>query len=352
MARDDSSRDSALKEFATIDQSLSLDAMTDEQIDDMPQWSELTEAINDLDHLLFEDEINWEDVGKKEKDIEQMLRNARYRLNPEGFGMRSKALLSPGSKARARYEERLTEQETRMNGLQRWLLHDASPGTEMPMGIADVKSSDVEAALQAYIALEDSAPVRPPELSAVELNRHSLTAAGEYKRFVKDNDLYAGYLEKLHASEMVLNSIAMRAWRSAPAAGGPSGTEATLPARIQSAISRREQLGLLYLDEVEDRASSVRDSEIAKLAPILGQDPNVAPLSTDEKTALHQRELKSYGNQITTITNRLQDVQGLQIPDKPEDVVGGIGMVIGDYDETDFFVFGFTVGFSRGRTRP
>jgi hypothetical protein len=130
----------------------------------------------------------------------------------------------------------------------------------------------------------------------------------------------------------------VRAWRGRTA-GPPSPSEATLTARIQSVISKREKLGLLYLDEVEDRASAIRASEIKVLAPMLGEAEGVNPLSADEKNALQHRELKSHRNEITTITNRLQTVPGLRIPDKPDDIVGGLCMVVGDYDATDLFLF-------------
>jgi hypothetical protein len=136
---------------------------------------------------------------------------------------------------------------------------------------------------------------------------------------------------------MVLNSVAMRAFRS-KRIGPPTDAESTLPLRIQSAISRREELGLLFLDEVEDRATAIRNAEIKVLAPMLGEPKDVTPLSGDEKTALRHQELKSYGDDITTITNRLQDVGGLHIPDKPEEYVGGLYLVVGDYDATDLLI--------------
>jgi hypothetical protein len=89
----------------------------------------------------------------------------------------------------------------------------------------------------------------------------------------------------------------VRAGRDRPA-GPSSPSEATLAARIRSVISKREKLGLLYLDEVEDRASAIRASEIKVVAPMPGEAEGVNPVLADEKTALHQ--LKSYRDEITT----------------------------------------------------
>jgi hypothetical protein len=321
--RGDSSRQVALDAFARIDKSLSLDQKSADEINDMPQWDHLDEAMNDFVKYMNKSEVDWEDVRKKEQDIEQMLRNARYRLDPKAFGMRSQPLLSPNTPGRLTYESKLKEKEARMNDLQRAMIEMASAASLTGIGDkpGEVAPNDIEAILAAYERLLEQAPARP--FSAQQLSQHSMAAGPEYRDYVNEHSDYKSYLERLHASELGLRALAQRAIRSQT--GQPTETAATLGDRINSAVSKRKGLlGLFYLDEVEAQVSKVREQEIKKLAPLLDEAPGTTPLSENEKAALAKGELKDYSTRVTTVTNQLQQVAGLRIPDKPEDWVAGI----------------------------
>jgi hypothetical protein len=345
--RDDSSRKSALGKFEAIDQTLSLDNMTDEQIEEMPQWEKLREATHDLAKMLgVSDEgltegvyptvamqsasnVDWEDVWKKQQEIDQMLRSAHYRLDPQAFGLRSQPLFSQGSNARGLYESKLDDAEWEMDILRKLMVQTFAPDSGIGTTEGEVTTGDVELALQQYTNLQDAAidTAKDRPFTAADLNRRAMAAGPEYRKYVKSHDDYANALQQLRASEMLLNSMALRAARST-AAGPPAPNEVTLPARIQSAISRRELLGLLYLEELDERVSDIHEAEIRALAPILGEGKNVHPLSPDEKDVLQHHELKDYRYGTGTITNRLQDIPNLHLPEKPEDYVNGIGLLV------------------------
>ena len=246
--RDDVSRKSALGKFEAIDQAMSLDNMTSEQIDDMPQWDKLREATYDLAKMLgVSDEaqtigvyptvamlsasnVDWEDVWKKQQEIDQMLRSAHYRLDPQAFGLRSEPLFSEGSNARRLYEGKLDLAEREMDILRK-LMVQRLRGFRIATMEGDVTTGDVELALQQYTDLQDAAidAAKDRPFTAADLNRRAMVAGPEYRKYLKSDDDYANALGLSDASEMVLNSMALRAARST-AAGPPMANQVTLPA--------------------------------------------------------------------------------------------------------------------------
>jgi hypothetical protein len=64
-------------------------ARSEEQVREMPQWSQLDEGFDALESLLRAEEIDREEVREKHVEVQQMLRNARYRVDPAAFGLRA-----------------------------------------------------------------------------------------------------------------------------------------------------------------------------------------------------------------------------------------------------------------------
>jgi hypothetical protein len=332
------SRDQALSGFERIDRDISLDALSPEDVRDMPQWREINHAINHLYITVGQgDDTDWTDVRDEERNIEQMLRNARYRIHPEEFGtMRSTPLLGPSSPARAAYEYQLGYCEDSMRRLR---LHLTGTATGVWTGyVSDDRGAagEAQALLSAYSHLIDNPPARP--FAADAAFRHSMDAGPVYRSYVRDHDDYAHYLLRLQSTEMALRSgLASAAHDAAP-------DEVTrlrqLSARIESESSRRaQQLGLLYLDELDEIFGRVRQGETEQIVHMLGGEA-VTPLSADEQAAIGRGELEDVAGQLTTVSNRLARVNGLRIPDSPDGVVEGVYRVEGDIDEIDLFIIG------------
>ncbi|MGO4883326.1 MAG: DUF4157 domain-containing protein [Bryobacteraceae bacterium] len=324
---DTQSRQSALDRFAAIDQSLSLEGLTPQQVDDMPQWSHLEDAMDDFRELVQAESVDWEDVRKKEQDVEQMLRNARYRLDPAAFGMRSDALLSPNAPGRQAYENKLSYMEFRMQNLVASMTQRVGAGAA---GTA-VDPKDSGSLLAAYNQLLDNAP-SPPDVNAVY--RGSIA----YEAWVNEHDDYKNYLDRLRSLEIAMQGAAAR---EPEKSGPPAPGDLPPQAKVRSAISRRsQQLGYLYVDEYHQMYGAIHDKLADRLAPMLGEPEGVQPLSAEEKAALKRGELKDLSGKLSSITNSLQDVKGLIIPDDPNEPVGGLRRVVGDIDQIDLIIIG------------
>jgi hypothetical protein len=183
----------------------------------------------------------------------------------------------------------------------------------------------LEETLAAYQRLVDQAPQHPEPAT---LFRNSEDAAVTYRTFVTAHTYYKGYLEHLHAAEMALLGLAQRT----PAKPATAGADAApnLPGRVRTAVSRRrDQLGLLFLDEIDSVAGAARQREGSQLAPLLGEAPGTRPLTPEELAALSGGQLEDRAAGITTIRNRLDQVQGLSIPKSPDGTVGGVFRVAG-----------------------
>jgi hypothetical protein len=331
-AHDDETRQQALDTFAAIDKSLNLDELTPRQVAEMPQWSKLRDGIDDFEALLGKSSIDWEDVRKKETEVEQMLRNARYRIEPGKLGLRTDPLLSPGTEARKEYETRLAEHETRMKDLV------ASMSSLATIGMAPIVTfpgqGTAETLLFQYNLLLDRVfldqPVQVPD--ARDVYRGSIP----YEKYVKDNDTYQAFLDRLRSMEIAMQAAAAR---EPEPIGPPAPGQLPVGARIESAISRRrDQLGYLYVDEYHQMYGDIQKSQAQELAGMLGEPKDMKPLSDEEKEALDRGQLEDYQKQITTLANQLEDAHGLHIPDKPDEVVGGINRVVGTVGDIDLII--------------
>jgi hypothetical protein len=340
------SASAALAAFARVDRDLSLDKKSAEEMAALPQWRELDEELNGLGDLLFKDEIDWKDVREKETHVEQVMRNARYRLHPERYGMRSAPLLAADAPGRAVYEAKLLGFEQRLDTLQASLLRKATvkaPTAGLWPEGGEVTLAEVEVALQAYATTQSEAPPDHPD--AAELYRSS-AATERYRQFVKSTEGYKTYLEGLHSMEMALQAMAGRL-RQSQRIGPPTEAETTLPARIQSEISRRSDfLGLVFLDDIPTVNAANQQRELGELAKLLGEPPGTRPLSDNEKAALDRGELEDQSGRISTITNQLQGVEGVHLPDQADGIVGGVYRVVGDIDTIDLFIFAVPRGGS------
>ena len=319
--------------------------MSEEQVREMPQWSHLDDGFAELESLLRAEAIDWEDVREKHVEVQQMLRNARYRVDPAAFGLRAAPLMAPEAPGRATYDRLLTTAEARLNRDELALVAESPraalsasvprPAATMTMPStppgaaaatnADVTLSAVEDTLRAYRALLARAPTHP---DAALLNRHSEAVAVTYRRFVSEHGDYAAYLQRLQTVETALLRLAERTLGGS--GGASAATARDLALRVRAAVSeRRDRDGLLFVDELDPVAARVRATETRRLAPRLGEAPGTRPLTAEELAALSGGHLEERAAGITTISNRLDQVQGLRIPDSEDETIGGVFRVVG-----------------------
>lgn len=340
----------ALAAFARMDTGLSMDQMTTDEINDLPQWSRLTTELTQLENVLVTP-TDWEAVRRQETEVEQVMRNARYRLYPEQHGLRRTPMLSPGAPGRAAYEVKLREAEARLNVLESRMMQLGQGGgvdaTAPSEAAGTMTPGVVEAALAAYLQVLADAPSHPDPTALYR----DTSAAAAYRVFVRDHTDYAAYLERLRAMETGLQGMIGRLPRTpqsdAAPAPVPDGAAAAspLPLRVQAAISRRsQQLGLLFLPELDTFNAEGRERDIHRVAGLLGEPEDAHPLTANEQAALAHGELEGRGDGITTITNQLQRLEGVHASDDPRSVVGGVYRVVGPIDEVDLLIVSFPRG--------
>ena len=332
------SAQTALAAFARIDTGLSMDQMTADQINGLPQWSRLDTELTELSDLLGASHVDWESVRQKETEVEQVMRNARYRLYPQQHGLRSTPMLSPGAPGREAYEAKLRDAESRLTLLESRMMRVGQAGgadATLPMVNGAMTPAVVEAALAAYTQALADAPTHP---DPVALYRDT-GAADAYRVFVRDHGDYAAYLERLRAMETGLQGMIARLPRAPRSEEAPMGGASPLPLRVQGAISRRSQeLGLVFLPELDTLNAAGRERDIHRLAGLLGEPAGAHPLTANEQAALASGDLEDQAGQMTTITNQLQKIQGVHTSDDPQSTVGGIFRVVGSIDEIDLLI--------------
>ena len=333
-------------------------AMSEEQVREMPQWSHLDDGFDELESLLRAEEIDWEEVREKHVEVQQMLRNARYRVDPAAFGLRAAPLMAAEAAGRATYDRLLATAEARLNRDEFALIAESPraalsasvgrPAATMtmpsrPPGAAPTASADVtliavEDALRAYRALLARAPAHP---DAALLHRDSEAVAVTYRRFVAEHGDYAAYLQRLQTVEASLLRLAERALSGSggATAGTAAGTARDLALRVRAAVSeRRDRDGLLFLDELDPVAARVRATETRRLAPRLGEAPGTQPLTAEELAALSGGRLEDRAAGISTVSNRLDQVQGLRIPASEDEPIGGVFHVVGTIESLPLLI--------------
>ncbi|PLR23000.1 hypothetical protein SGCZBJ_16735 [Caulobacter zeae] len=343
--RNTESARTALAAFARIDTGLSMDQMTADQINGLPQWSRLDTELTELSDLLSASHVDWESVRQKETEVEQVMRNARYRLYPQQHGLRSTPMLSPGAPGREAYEIKLCDAESRLTVLESRMMRVGQAGgadATLAMDDGAMTPAVIEAALAAYTqALADA----PPHPDPIALYRDT-GAIDSYRVFVRDHDDYAAYLERLRAMETGLQSMFARLPRTPQSEEAPIGGASPLPLRVQAAISRRsQQLGLVFLPELDTLNAAGHERDIHRVAGLLGEPESVHPLTANEQAALASGDLEDQAGQMTTITNQLQKIEGLHASDDPQSVVGGVYRVEGSIDEIDLLIVSIPRGY-------
>jgi Domain of unknown function (DUF4157)/Metallo-beta-lactamase superfamily len=367
------SREKADAVFHTIEQGLTLQNMTSEQIHDMPQWEKMDTWMNKIQAELAdtaEADIDWKFVAEKVGELDQMFGSARYRLNPAVTGVeRVTPMLPAGSTARYFYEQELAQRENRFLYL-RGAIADASAGIRQPAmpgyldrlkAMAspfpasapantsvtfDAALTGAEAAVKAFRAALLLQPPLGDGLTAESIASHSAVAATDYPRFVNSHPDYKRGLLRLRTLELAMRISLGQARNLRHDAGtvAPEQEE-----RLNRLISdeqaareeRSEEKSFLYLEEIDEKLPKIRATENIEIAGLLGQKKDTKILSPAEQEAAAKGELRPL--HLSTIANRLAQIAQLRFP-SPEEIkqgkteVQGIYKVVGLYDPVDLFV--------------
>jgi hypothetical protein len=297
---------------------LSLDEMTADEIGNMRQWTKLEEAISRLELqgpwlVKHRDKTDWASILKKENELDQMLDNARYRLDPSRSGLRTAPLLKPGTAARAAYEKKLAGFEARVT-TWRGRLFDFAPvrgaDANSSLGRLNQMVTVYEHALAAMPAFEG--------YTADQMRASSLALGKVYPDYVSSHSSYRAALNKLEAAEIVLKSMLSRFDLDAkqePAVPESAFAEGArnVHSKVLELVTKRLAQSYFFVDEAKQRSLAARPAESVDVAKQLGEtDPH--PFSTPERTAINKLGLGvSTG---ATVVDRLNAMPMLAKVDK------------------------------------
>jgi hypothetical protein len=290
---------------------LSLDAMTADEIGNMGQWVKLEQALYRLELqgpwlVKHRDKTDWASIIKKERELEQMLDNARYRLDPSHSGLRTAPLLKPGTAARAAYEKKLAGFEARV-ATWRGRLFDFAPvrGADANSSLARVNQmvTVYEQALAAMPAFEG--------ITAEQMRASSLALGKVYPDYVSSHSSYRVALDKLEAAEIVLKSMLSRFSLDAtqelavPESSAFASGARDVHSKVLELVTKRLAKSYFFVDEARERSIAARPAESVDVAKQLGEtDPH--PFSTPERTAINRLGLGvSTGATIVDLLNAM-----------------------------------------------
>ncbi len=297
--------------FKAIDATMSMDTMTGAEIMKMPQWTHLDDELDDLLTLINADRDSdyHSKVRDKDKRLQAMVDNARYRLNPTADAHeRATAMLTPGTPARRTYEDMLATREWNLARRRRLYVEKTSAlcGLSMAPGGVDPKApmswplmpdwamSMAEGSIKAYrLTVEHS--FGPPKQLVSDMWTHS-QGAEDYRAFVAKNGFYRDQLERLETTERMIEGQLSQAKRTSDAE--PESLRAGERKRIQTATetmkeartTRYAKRGMLFLSEVDGLRTDVWKDEVSKIQPLFAaKDRLVTPLTEAEELALVAR---------------------------------------------------------------
>lgn len=300
--------------FRAIDAKMSIDALSESDIEAMPQWSKLWDELNDLKKLINadRDEDYHSKVRDKDKRVQAMIDNARYRLDPRAQGQeRAKPILSKDAPGRRVYEEKLATYESWLS----WYRFEYVEKTKnmcginlVPKGVdpnhplqglkwpldVDRVLAMLEGSIKAYAISARTTFGPPPEL-ATALFTHS-EAVGRYRTFIKDHSFVAGELDRLETTERMIDGYISQAKRLLPASSDQKGdSEAANRKRLADAEQQMKEArsmryfkrGLLYKSELDSIQREVWREEVVQAQMLFtDKDRKVPALTEEEELAL------------------------------------------------------------------
>jgi hypothetical protein len=316
--------------FAESEKRLAPDSISEAGVADMPQWTKMDAKIDEMKKALYETsygDIDWMEVSEFEHQLDLMVSNALYRLDPGKQGShRLTPLFSEGTPARIAYENELNRRENKLDVLRARKLElvQGAPGRddeEKPdFGNVDAKP-DTETQLNylqdlvmKYQWQVDSAGGLPGYFTVQQLYSDA-TVLGEYRKEVVGGDLRA-MIFAMKGSKISVAGALARAHRLL------DGRELTddQKERLQTADTRFKkteedrlvEYGYLFLEEVDSLMPKIGRSKVAALASALGEAPDAPQISEQQRAALGHQELADH--KLTSMRDRITEL-GLTLPD-------------------------------------
>jgi hypothetical protein len=329
------------KTFADIESGMNLDAMSADDIREMPQWDRLRKALSSLLEEVSKgsSELDNEEIRKKEKEARLMIENARYRLDPRAQGeFRSKGLFSPNSAAKAVYEEELGENERVLALANERYIETAmklcgAPLLAQSVGETQISAENrlvtnrlsaesiigmVEVAIMRYKATVESM-MAPPESLIVTLFTNSADAQ-TYEQFINDHPYYGAELKRVEMVDSTIDALIDQAWsiaRPDPAVK----EESDEVKRLKTAVAKKKQAnevrfhkrGIIFSSELKGLTAQVKEAEITELAALLGEKPGTEQLNQEEIAAIQSDQMESIREgMVPPISNRLHQIPALR----------------------------------------
>jgi hypothetical protein len=349
-------RETILRRFKKIDQSLGLDKLTAAQVHDMDQWKSIkTNAFELVEQVTRKqaDDPNWRDIASRQRDLEARVASARYRLDPKAqFGPdsvpRDVPLLSPGSEAYKAYEQELATAEGYLR-MSEWAILRAhwlmfkSQGVEVDVeGISanstltgfDRQIGVIRDGLRLYERVIDELGGPPPVVGGVEALYREPSARAIYLAQLESDKTYRKQLARLQVNEAALRSLFQHVEMQIAADAAKATHDAEL-SKLQKRFrklqnTRREGRGLLYAEEVEALGKRESARAVAFYAPKLGATDSDPVLTREQTVALEAGEYggKDVLDKRRTIVERLERVPNLRIPLGPTEVTDTSGNVM------------------------
>jgi hypothetical protein len=368
--RPPSDREVAMERFRRIETRMSLDAMTADEIREMKQWSELDSKFLEIEQpIMFGDvsSIDWQRVREREDEAQQILDNARYRLDPGAQGdYRATPLLAPGSEARRVYEAELEPRVRRLVWVRHLIMQAATgqprPASVNPRCSAMQTAEDLECrpemtdervlqtaeeALGQYRQVVASQPALPEEIrkavTAAAGSAESVGAASDYNAYVERHADYRSGLDRVRVAESSLIGLvdtsrrvlepSIRAPKSDPASAFGDRFRALDRDAAAATRDRRETRGLLFPDEAAALTRRQRTEDLREFYRRLGG-------GTADRVLLKPEEIEilksgDLGQRTSLVQRqegelwyRIQQIQGLHW-DGEGDLVDGVYRFVG-----------------------
>jgi hypothetical protein len=319
--------------FAAMDAKLDQGNLTPAQIEDMAQWHELTDKLLEVEDALSGSPPSWKSLFENLGEAEQMIGNARYRVESASAGYRSVAMIPKGSPAHAMYAAKLAAFEIWLANIQSRLAvlggSAAAPVDITTPSFAGLASNaaDPRAALArmqslrvAYDARIQEAATALPQLATTETWSYSYRLG---QRTEEAHRTHPDLFNRLRVTEFALRSAVGQA-RTLVATATP-----TLSGELQALIERearsaeramrdrRDTSGLLFPDELDAEVAARQTVEDRDLAATIdaayprtrlageASAAEPAPLASEEIEALQSDELKGMSARMTSTERQL-----------------------------------------------
>ncbi|GAA3389442.1 eCIS core domain-containing protein [Cryptosporangium minutisporangium] len=324
--------------FLALDAKLDLSGYDATRIAAMDQWTELRKRLTTLEGQLDAASPKWDELFEAMDKVQQILDNARYRIEVPPGGQRPVPMIRPGTPAYSAYTEKLAEFESRMSAvLRRAAVLGGGPGKPVDVTTAAYTglardAVDPRAAVARLQSLRTAYDARVAEgVAALPTMSKAETWSDSYRLGQRSEQAFREHpdlFHRLRLTEMALRSSIAQA-RSAAATTGTDPTVAGLIEREAAAAERaieerRVSSGLILPSELdaelagrratEDRTLAARIDAAYPRARLTGAGAEPAPLAPEEIKALRGSELRDLGGRLSSTEQQLTRAWELLTP--------------------------------------